>query len=70
MLLDIDRLATLIMAENGKPEADARGEVTYAADFFRWFAEEAVAASGSYGESPAGGDAESSLIDQSVWPHW
>ena len=55
MLLDIDRLATLIMAENGKTEADARGEVTYAADFFRWFAEEAVRSSGSYGESPAGG---------------
>jgi succinate-semialdehyde dehydrogenase/glutarate-semialdehyde dehydrogenase len=52
---DIDRLAALIMLENGKPEADARGEVTYAAEFFRWFAEEAVRVSGQYGEAPANG---------------
>ncbi len=49
-----DLLVELIMLENGKPEADARGEVTYAAEFFRWFAEEAVRTSGSYGEAPAG----------------
>jgi succinate-semialdehyde dehydrogenase/glutarate-semialdehyde dehydrogenase len=55
MLLDIDRLATLVMAENGKSEADARGEVGYAAEFFRWYAEEGVRSGGSYGESPAGG---------------
>jgi succinate-semialdehyde dehydrogenase/glutarate-semialdehyde dehydrogenase len=54
MLLDIDRLSTLVMAENGKSEADARGEVTYAAEFFRWYAEEAVRSGGSYGESPDG----------------
>jgi succinate-semialdehyde dehydrogenase / glutarate-semialdehyde dehydrogenase len=52
---DTDRLAELIMLENGKPEADARAEVAYAAEFFRWFAEEAVRTSGAYGESPAGG---------------
>ena len=34
-------LATLITLENGKPLADARGEVTYAANFFEWFSEEA-----------------------------
>jgi succinate-semialdehyde dehydrogenase/glutarate-semialdehyde dehydrogenase len=55
ILLDIDRLASLIMAENGKTEQDARGEVAYAAEFFRWFAEESVRSSGRYGESPAGG---------------
>lgn len=34
-------LARLITWENGKPIADARGEVTYAANFFEWFSEEA-----------------------------
>ena len=34
-------LATLITWENGKPIADARGEVAYAASFVLWFAEEA-----------------------------
>lgn len=34
-------LATLITWENGKPIADAKGEVTYAANFFEWFSEEA-----------------------------
>jgi len=34
-------LATLITWENGKPLADAKGEVAYAAGFFQWFAEEA-----------------------------
>ncbi|KAF1951727.1 succinic semialdehyde dehydrogenase [Byssothecium circinans] len=36
-----DDLAKLITWENGKPLADAKGEVTYAANFFEWFAEEA-----------------------------
>ncbi|KAF2643331.1 putative succinate-semialdehyde dehydrogenase Uga2 [Massarina eburnea CBS 473.64] len=36
-----DDLARLITWENGKPLADAKGEVTYAANFFEWFAEEA-----------------------------
>lgn len=36
-----DDLATLITLENGKPLADARGEVAYAANFFEWFSEEA-----------------------------
>jgi succinate-semialdehyde dehydrogenase/glutarate-semialdehyde dehydrogenase len=55
MQADLDRLAGLIMLENGKSEADACGEVSYAAEFFRWFAEEAVRSGGGYGESPAGG---------------
>ena len=55
MLDDADRLAGLIARENGKSLADARAEVGYAAEFFRWFAEEAVRPDGSYGESPAGG---------------
>ncbi|HUF97172.1 MAG TPA: aldehyde dehydrogenase family protein, partial [Ilumatobacter sp.] len=35
-----DELASLIVSEHGKPLADAKGEITYAAEFFRWNAEE------------------------------
>ncbi|GGN93231.1 NAD-dependent succinate-semialdehyde dehydrogenase [Actinoplanes lobatus] len=55
MLRDRDELAALIRRENGKSLSDAFGEVTYAAEFFRWFAEEAVRPGGDFGESPAGG---------------
>ncbi len=55
MVTDLDRLAGLIALENGKSLPDARAEVTYAAEFFRWFAEEAVRPDGGYGEAPAGG---------------
>lgn len=41
MLENADDLTTLITWENGKPLADARAEVNYAASFFEWFAEEA-----------------------------
>jgi succinate-semialdehyde dehydrogenase/glutarate-semialdehyde dehydrogenase len=37
-----EKLASLITAESGKPLREARGEVTYAANYMRWFAEEAV----------------------------
>ncbi len=49
-----DELALLMTLEMGKPLAEARGEVAYAADFFRWFAEEAVRVDGGYGVNPAG----------------
>jgi succinate-semialdehyde dehydrogenase / glutarate-semialdehyde dehydrogenase len=49
-----DDLAALITRENGKALTDARGEVTYAAEFFRWYAEEAVRATGSLATAPAG----------------
>src|ERR1700747_2595423 len=39
---DADRFAKLITIENGKALSDSKGEVAYAAEFFRWFAEEAV----------------------------
>jgi len=55
MIRDLEPLASLISAENGKSLTDARGEVRYAAEFFRWFAEEAVRTGGDYGASPAGG---------------
>ncbi|OBF29224.1 NAD-dependent succinate-semialdehyde dehydrogenase [Mycobacterium sp. ACS4331] len=54
MIADVDRLTALISAENGKTQADARGEVIYAAEFFRWFGEEAVRTDGGYGLSPSG----------------
>ncbi|WP_146341299.1 NAD-dependent succinate-semialdehyde dehydrogenase [Nesterenkonia sp. NBAIMH1] len=50
-----ERLRDLIVAENGKSRADATAEVTYAAEFFRWYAEEAVRTPGQYAEAPAGG---------------
>jgi succinate-semialdehyde dehydrogenase/glutarate-semialdehyde dehydrogenase len=55
MVRDTAKLAALITSENGKSFADAEGEVVYAAEFFRWFAEEAVRTGGDYGVSPAGG---------------
>ena len=42
MTSEIEAIATLISRENGKAMPDARGEAAYAAEFFRWFAEEAV----------------------------
>ncbi|KAL4878416.1 Aldehyde/histidinol dehydrogenase [Aspergillus karnatakaensis] len=41
MIDNAEDLATLITWENGKPLADAKGEVNYAASFFEWFSEEA-----------------------------
>lgn len=43
-----EELAALMTAEMGKPLAEARGEVAYGAEFFRWFSEEAVRISGDY----------------------
>jgi succinate-semialdehyde dehydrogenase/glutarate-semialdehyde dehydrogenase len=49
-----EELARLIVRENGKALPDARGEVTYAAEFFRWFAEEAVRGGGDLHTAPSG----------------
>jgi succinate-semialdehyde dehydrogenase/glutarate-semialdehyde dehydrogenase len=49
-----EMLATLISMENGKALRDARGEVAYAAEFFRWNAEEAVRITGEFGVAPSG----------------
>lgn len=51
----IDEFAHLITLENGKGRADAVGEARYAAEFFRWFAEEAVRADGLITHAPASG---------------
>ncbi|MFO7961760.1 MAG: NAD-dependent succinate-semialdehyde dehydrogenase [Nitriliruptoraceae bacterium] len=49
-----DELAELIVLEGGKSRRDAEGEVTYAAEFFRWFAEEAVRGTGHVQTAPGG----------------
>ncbi len=49
-----DEFALLMTLEMGKPLAEARGEVTYAAEFLRWFGEEAVRITGRYGVNPEG----------------
>lgn len=49
-----EQLAHLISLENGKALPDARGEVAYAAEFFRWYAEEAVRIIGDVSISPSG----------------
>ncbi|WP_229669634.1 NAD-dependent succinate-semialdehyde dehydrogenase [Microlunatus endophyticus] len=51
----IDDLALLMTLEMGKPLAEARGEITYAAEFFRHFAGEALRIDGGYRTAPAGG---------------
>ena len=50
-----DDFARLISLEMGKTLAEAKGEVTYGAEFFRWFAEEAVRIHGRWMQNPAGG---------------
>ncbi len=50
-----DEFALLMTLEMGKPLAEARGEVTYGAEFFRWFSEEAVRVAGRYATAPSGG---------------
>ena len=49
-----DDFATLMTLEMGKVVAESMGEVKYGAEFFRWFAEEAVRIGGRYTPSPAG----------------
>ncbi len=50
-----DEFAQTISLEMGKTVAEAKGEVTYGAEFLRWFAEEAVRVRGSWLTAPAGG---------------
>jgi succinate-semialdehyde dehydrogenase/glutarate-semialdehyde dehydrogenase len=49
-----EQLAALIVLENGKTLADARAEVAYAAEFFRWYSEEAVRGIGTVQTAPSG----------------
>ncbi|QDY71169.1 NAD-dependent succinate-semialdehyde dehydrogenase [Qingshengfaniella alkalisoli] len=56
-----EELALLISLENGKALPDARGEVAYAAEFFRWYAEEATRVGGEFRHAPSG--AHNILVD-------
>lgn len=57
-----DEIADLIVAENGKPLGDARAEAAYAAEFFRWYSEEAVRLPGFLTTSPS-----ENLRDRALW---
>jgi succinate-semialdehyde dehydrogenase/glutarate-semialdehyde dehydrogenase len=50
----MDELALLMTLEMGKPITDSKAEITYASEFFRWYAEQAVRIGGSYSISPDG----------------
>ena len=54
MVAEADRLAEIVSKENGKVLTDAKGEILYAAEFFRWFSEEAVRINGEFRSSPSG----------------
>ena len=49
-----EEFATLMTLEMGKSVAESRGEVTYGAEFFRWFSEEAVRITGRWSTAPNG----------------
>jgi succinate-semialdehyde dehydrogenase/glutarate-semialdehyde dehydrogenase len=49
-----DELALLMTLEMGKPLAEAKAEVSYAAEFLRWFSEEAVRIDGRFATAPNG----------------
>ena len=54
MMDRVDDLALLMTLEMGKPVAESKAEVTYAAEFFRWFAEQAVRIDGRFQVAPNG----------------
>jgi len=54
MIAESDHLAKLTSMENGKVFSDAKGEIAYAAEFFRWFSEEAVRTPGDFRQAPSG----------------
>ena len=55
MLDNADDLATIMTAEQGKPLAESKGEIAYAASFFEWFGEQAKRIEGDVLESPVHG---------------
>jgi succinate-semialdehyde dehydrogenase / glutarate-semialdehyde dehydrogenase len=54
IVANVEWLTGLISLENGKTLADARSEVLYAAEFFRWYAEEATRVLGEFATAPSG----------------
>lgn len=65
MLAQEERLTTIIVLEMGKAASEAGAEVRYAAEFFRWFSEEAVRNVGSVQTAP-GGDKRILVVHQPV----
>ncbi len=63
----IDRMARVLTAEMGKPLAESRAEVEFAADYLEWFAEEAVRISGRTSSSP-NGDSQHLVVRTPVGP--
>ena len=55
IIQDSERFARLITLENGKALIDSRAEVAYSAEFFRWYAEEAVRNIGEVSRAPSSG---------------
>jgi succinate-semialdehyde dehydrogenase/glutarate-semialdehyde dehydrogenase len=62
-----DDLALLMTLEMGKPVAESRGEIVYAAEFFRWFSEQAARIDGRYTVEP-GGSGRILVLRQAVGP--
>lgn len=54
MSSELEQCARLIVLENGKAWSDAIGEAAYAAEFFRWFSEEASRVAGDFRRAPGG----------------
>jgi succinate-semialdehyde dehydrogenase/glutarate-semialdehyde dehydrogenase len=54
MTANADDLALVMTLEMGKPIAESKAEITYAAEFLRWFSEEAVRIEGRFGTAPNG----------------
>jgi len=67
MQAKVEDLALLMTLEMGKPLSESRGEVAYASEFLRWFAEEAVRVDGRFGLSPSG-DSHLMVLKQPVGP--
>ncbi len=62
-----DELATLMTLEMGKPVAESKAEIAYAADFFRWFSGEALRIEGNYKQF-ANGTSRVLVMKQPVGP--
>src|SRR4051794_26463663 len=63
-----DELALLMTLEMGKPVAESKAEVTYAADFFHWFAGEATRVDGRFGVAEKAPDQRLLVLKQPVGP--
>jgi succinate-semialdehyde dehydrogenase / glutarate-semialdehyde dehydrogenase len=67
MVARADELATLMTLEMGKPVAESKAEIIYAADFFRWFSGEALRIEGNYKQF-ANGTSRVLVMKQPVGP--